>query len=246
MPLALPCLDEALHLIYHIALWSWSLTGNSGFLNAIQALILIYKALASRSWLPWKWNSFLDTFLHATNCSEMPGSQRHFCASLDVKKKKKVQYKELPNFSHYRSHDGEISNKDKHTEGAQMHGLAYWIYWLYLVKNKIKKYSQWGGQGAWFPNRKSLSLNRTLGARKPMGKDAVWTSACDLIFSPPDGEVGGGKMALRCMLCQVGTGRVEARCVWRQAVRLGNVAPPLLQCSEAGKVGKKGRTIRGI
>lgn len=44
----------------------------------------------------------------------------------DVKKKKKkknVQYKEL-NFSHYRSRDGEISNKDKYTEGAQMHGLS--------------------------------------------------------------------------------------------------------------------------
>ena len=219
--------NEALHLIYHIALWSWSLTGNSGFLNAIQALILIYKALASGSWLPWKWNSFLDTFLHATNCSEMPGSQRHFCASPDVKKKKKVQYKELPNFNHYCSRDREISNKDKYTEGAQMHGLAHWIYWLYLVKNK--KYSHWGGQGTWFPNGKSLSLNRTLDARKPTGKHDVWTFVCSLIFSHRDGEVGGEKMTLRRMLWQVGTGRVNAWCwcVWRQAVCLGNATPPL-------------------
>ena len=73
---------------------------------------------------------------------------------------------------------------------------------------------------------------------------------CNLIFSHPDGEVGGEKMTLRCMLCQVGTERVKAWClrseVWWQAACPGNVTPPLFRRSEAGKVGKKTRTIKGI
>lgn len=206
---ALPCLDEALHLIYHIALLVLKADRQFRLSECNSALILIYKALASGSWLPWKWNSFLDTFLHAAaNCSEMWGLERHLCAASDVKMSKVNSFWPLTivvgteEEARTRTHVwNALAFMDLHTEFIDS------IKWKIHLKIQMKRWPTHLVSKQEIPQPGQDSGCQEAHEEAWCLVSRVWPDVLSV------GEVGGRKMILRHMLCQGGTGRVEVWCL---------------------------------